>query len=577
MPVKSLARRLCSSRPTLLALIAVGAVYVITLALLPEKGLWVVDNADKYLQMKAIEASNYSDYSIPWPGQAIDPTFKYRPIPDPFSYVEHGKMYAFYPPFFATVSSFCFRAFGFRGLAILPLLASLAMLGGIAALARGLRRDGPSPHVAVLVAGLCTPIWFYSVVFWEHTAAVCLSVWAIFFYLRFAGSNSGKDLVVGSVLAVLAVYFRDELYLLCAVLVICASYWQKPRRLRSAAIACAAMVLALVPLWLFQWKAIGHPLGHHLGSMLASESGIGAHLRTRPIAFYNLFVASTSRHWLSFVASGPFLVLLLLNPRFSRARHDLVVPVFALVAVGCSIVALAGYFTSASPIDYLVESCNSFLTVAPVLILAFVRLRIPDDPSERSAQALGVRRIWTIAVAYSAAYAVLAPELGTAGMHWGNRFLLGIYPLFGLLAAINVVDWGRGAGRRGWQWGIVALVVILSLAAQVYSLSLLHKKMDFSQRLNEEIHKRPEKVMITQVEWAPLDMYSEFNDKVIFLASTKEGFDQLVQTLGARGYDSALLVAQLPEAQAKGAILSVDDNGLDFFTLRFFALQIGAR
>jgi len=48
-------------------------------------------------------------------------------------------------------------------------------------------------------------------------------------------------------------------------------------------------------------------------------------------------------------------------------------------------------------------------------------------------------------------------------------------------------------------------------------------------------------------------MYSEFNDKMVFLTSTKEGFDQLVQTLGARGYDSALLVAQLPEAQAKGA------------------------
>jgi hypothetical protein len=180
-----------------------------------------------------------------------------------------------------------------------------------------------------------------------------------------------------------------------------------------------------------------------------------------------------------------------------------------------------------------------------------------------------MKRIWTIAVAYLAAYAVLAPELGTAGMHWGNRFLLGAYPLFGLLAAINRVDWGRGVGRRGWQRGIVALVVILSLAAQVYSLTLLHRKMDFSQRLNEEIHKRPEKVIITQVQWAPLDMYSEFDDKMLFLASTKENFDQLVQMLGARGYDSALFVAQLPEAQAKGAVLSVSDNVLTPESSRF--------
>jgi hypothetical protein len=340
------------------------------------------------------------------------------------------------------------------------------------------------------------------------------------------------------------------------------------------AVAGASMVLALIPLWCFQWRTVGHPLGYHVGSLLASESGILGHLVTRPAVFYHLFVASTRHYWLSFLVSGPFLILLLLNPRFSRSRHDLAVPAFSLVALSCSVASLVGYLRSAGPIDYMVESSNSFLAVAPVLILAFVRLGASDD---RSARALGMRRIWIVAVTYCAVYALFAPELGSAGMHWGNRLLLGVYPLFGLLAAINIVDWGRGAGRRGWQWGIVTLLVLLSLAAQVYSLSMLHKKMDFSQRLNEEIHNRPEKVIITQVQWAPLDMYLEFNDKMIFLASTKDDFDRLVQTLGARGYDSALLVVQLPEAQAKGAILSVYDNGLNFFTLRFFALQIGAR
>jgi hypothetical protein len=552
----------------------VGVVYAITLWVLPGKGLWVVDNADKFLQVKAIIASDYSDYSISWPGQVIDPNFKYKPIPDPFSYVHNGKLFPVFPPFFATVSSVFFKALGFRGLCVLPLLSSLVMLGGIAAIVRALGGDEASMRLAILIAGLCTPIWFYSVVFWEHTVAACLSVWALFFYLRFGGSNSHRDLVVGSILGALAVYFRDEMYLFCGVLVACAGYWHNPRGLRPIAIAGATMVLALIPLWSFQWKTAGHPLGYHVGSLMASESGVLGHLLARPAVFYNLFVASTRHYWLSFLVSGPFLVLLLLNPRLSRSRHDLAVPVFSLVALGCSIVSLVGYFRSAGAIDYMVASSNSFLTVAPVLILAFLRLGTSDD---RSARARGMRRIWIVAVTYCAVYAVFAPELGSAGMHWGNRLLLGVYPLFGLLAAVNLADWGRGVGRRPWALGIVALVVALSLAAQVYSLTLLAKKEDFSQRLNQAIHDRPEKVIITRVQWVPLDLYSEFSDRMIFLTETKQDFDDLIQRLAGAGYDSALLIAQLPEAQAKGAVLTVDDNGLNFFTLRFFPLEIGQR
>jgi hypothetical protein len=232
-----------------------------------------------------------------------------------------------------------------------------------------------------------------------------------------------------------------------------------------------------------------------------------------------------------------------------------------------------GYFTSHAPIDYMIESCNSFLTVAPVLILGFLRMRGQDGDA---AGATAARRVWLIAVAYSAAYGVVAPELGTSGMHWGNRFLLGVYPLFGVLAAVNLVRWARAVrGGRSWKWAAVALVVALSFTAQLYSISLLQKKEDFSQRLNRAIHDRPEKVIITRVEWVPLDLYSEFSNRMIFLASTKQDFDDLVQRLAGAGYDSALLIAQLPEAQAKGAVLTVDDNGLNFFTLRFFPLQIG--
>ncbi|MFH1220503.1 MAG: hypothetical protein V1694_08615 [Candidatus Eisenbacteria bacterium] len=285
-------------------IVLVGAIYVVTLSLLPAKGFWVIDNADKFLQVKSVIASGYSDYSIAWPGSEIDPDFRFKPIPDPFSYVDRGKMFSFYPPFFPTVSSFLFRAFGFRGLCLLPVVSSLLMLAGVAAIARRMNQGVAVRHAAVLIVGLCTPIWFYSVVFWEHTIAVCLSVWAISSYLGFLRSNSGRDLVLGSVLAALGVYFRDELYLFCVVLAACAYFWQKPRRLRTLLAAGAVTILTLLPLWLFQWRATGLPWGHHAAGLLASEGGIRGHISGRPAVLYNLFINSTSHSWLSFLAGG---------------------------------------------------------------------------------------------------------------------------------------------------------------------------------------------------------------------------------------------------------------------------------
>jgi hypothetical protein len=106
-------------------------VYFCTLALLEKRDFWVVGNANKFLQTEAILKNDYSDYSIPWSGQTMDPDFVYNPIPVPFSKVHEGKLYSTMPPFFALVSSFFFRAFGFSGLYILPFFCSLATFWGI--------------------------------------------------------------------------------------------------------------------------------------------------------------------------------------------------------------------------------------------------------------------------------------------------------------------------------------------------------------------------------------------------------------------------------------------------------------
>lgn len=146
----------------LVAVAAVAAVYLVSLAVLPLGGIWINDVGNRIIQMKSIVANGYSDFSIRWPGQAVDPTFDYVPIARPFSVIRNDKLYSVYSPVFATVASPFYRLLGNPGLYVLPLAASLAMLVGLAKLAgtaTEIGRRWRAGAYAVLFAGLCTPIW----------------------------------------------------------------------------------------------------------------------------------------------------------------------------------------------------------------------------------------------------------------------------------------------------------------------------------------------------------------------------------------------------------------------------------
>ena len=157
---ESMLRILYPFNSTLWAVILVAVVYVLSICLLPKQGFWNVDNANKFLQVKAIMNSNYSDYSIPWPGKTIDPDFSYNPLPYPFSKAKDHKLFSLFSPVFATISSLFFKPFGFWGLYILPAVSSVLMLIGLGKMAKTMGLKDTDRYPVFLIAGLCTPIWF---------------------------------------------------------------------------------------------------------------------------------------------------------------------------------------------------------------------------------------------------------------------------------------------------------------------------------------------------------------------------------------------------------------------------------
>ncbi|MFC1541862.1 hypothetical protein ACFL50_05370 [Candidatus Latescibacterota bacterium] len=558
------------SKSAFLSILFVAAVYLITLGVLDKNGFWISDNENKFIQLTSIAESNYSDFSISWPGESVDPGFEYNPLPSPFSAVRDGNLFSIFSPVFAAVSTIPFRIFGFWGLYMLPLISSVFILAGIAGISRLLGLKSRAVHFAVIACGLCTPIWFYSVVFWEHTVAVSLCVWGVYFFMRFLESSAEKHLVTGSIFFALSIYFRDELYLFCLVLAGVSFFYGDEKRVKNTLTAVLVMFATVVPLWLFQWKTIGQPFGFHLGSHLFSASGISEHILSRPKVFYNLLIASNPVVIVSLLLTAPFIIAAILNPKLSGSAFNLAVPSFALLGVISSFFMLGGYVVSQSPVAWMLQT-NSLFTAAPFLILAFMRVKEYGSSGVKPPMITFLR---TAVLAYAVVYCLAAPVMGSTGIHWGNRFLLVLYPMITVLAVSNLALWfGKLKTYVTPRTLAIAMVIAISAAAQVYSVNLLKTKKDFSGRLNSELASQPEQVVITNVWWAPQALFSQFRTKSVFYVSNKDKYDRLVKTLASNGQIRYIFAAQSPINKTSPAVASIDDNGLNFFSLSFYLME----
>ena len=367
-------------------------------------------------------------------------------------------------------------------------------------------------------------------------------------------------LATAAVLAALSVYFRDELYIFCLLIAGTVAWLSEQSRLRHGLLSLGLAAISLVPLWVFQWKAIGHPFGFHLGAHLLTVTGFFDHLVTRPQLIFNLLLSSTPFPALSIPLAAPFIVAPLLRPRQGGP------PMLVIGAsLGGACVALAGYQLWDSPIKYMLHSSNSLFVVAPFVVLGLARGE-KRDPQESIADTQ--RCIWLLVVGFVLLYVLAAPEFGSRGIHWGNRYLMLVYPLCSALAAGRIVDVFAGATAAGQRVRpvIVAGLIALSFGAQLYSLHLLDRQKELSRRWNEAIAKRPEEIIVTTVRWAPQAMFASFYDKVFLFADSPSSLDKLKGKLAQTGHRGFLLLTPpIPEQLPSTVVL--EDTELGFFSL----------
>jgi len=543
-------------------------VYAVTLGLMPPDGFWINDNGCKFIQMKGLILTGYRDLSIPWPGRDLDPDYILNPLPRPFGELLEGRLYGFYSHPFAFLSSFPYRLLGTHGLYVIPFVSGFFLLLAVRSLAGFL--PGRPRSLAIGIVGLCTPVWFYAVDFWEHLPADCLVTWSVVTILKYRVRPTRRSLALSAVLLGLSIYFRDNLYLF-ALPLLAAVTLTRPFRSRHLLLFGTMLALTLAPLWTFNWLQFGHPLGLRLVSAASAGGGWLRHLADRPAVFNLLLLNGHENVALSLIATLPFVVLFFLAPRVTASGRGAAMLALVVVSLASGAIVASGHLLTERPIWWLMKA-NGLFAVSPVLIFGLVRSRGKAGGTGESDTAATLIRL--IAISYVGVYVLASPLANVAGIHWGCRLLLTVYPLLGVLTASGISQWYAGTTHQTRARVLAPAVIAMSLLAQVYSQRLLYERKSFSAALNHLVAERREEVVAALGWFVPQEIGTVFYDKKIFLVRTEDQLLYLLGHLHGLGVREVFVVSATPLRRIASPETRLVKDGLNFISVYLMPLKL---
>jgi hypothetical protein len=519
-------------RRPLLALTCVATVYVVLAFLvLPREAFFSSDEGLKLIQVQNFVRKGWSDLTLDYPGRGLDPDLRYVPINNPPALIREGRIYAVYPVVFPLLAAPLFRILGYAGLYVVPLVSGLLTLVITCWLAR---LTGGSGTSSTIVLGLGSPLVFYSLVFWDHTLGTMLSTLAILLVVKSLGHARKAWLIAAGILVGLAIWVRSEMYVMALVMPVVLFFLPGRRVVRTLSL-CLGMLVALAPLWVFQFLVYGSFIGPHVGHFvwLGEELPITA---DRVAILYHTLLEGNSSPALSFLYIMAFAASAMLFRSSRLRRRNLLIVVnfgiLALLTIPNVLEASAG------------RPLGGLITTAPFLVFAFTTLL---NSSVRQAN----RLLLAIALGYAALVCVVTPV--DPGLQWGPRFLLPIFPPLAVVVTNNLRALQTAGNLRSERLLRACFVsmVALSVVVQAAGLMTLHiikaRDRDLIQQVGQldAVHILSDEYGFAQYV-APL-----FYEKQFFYVRDQEEYQQLTEALVNQGISRyAFVTYPVPDRRA---------------------------
>lgn len=498
-------------RRPLLALACVATTYVVlALLVLPRDAFFSSDEGLKLIQVQNLMRKGWSDLTLDYPARGLDPDLRYVPINNPPPLVRDGKLYAAYPVFFPLLVAPLYSLLGYAGLYVIPVCSGLLTLLFTFWLARLTIGDGvPS----LLVLGLCTPLMFYTLLFWDHTLGTALSTLSLLLVAKNLLQPRSVSLSIAGLILGLSIWARTELYVMAVVVPI--AYFLLSDRQRRRVLALAmGILLGLVPLWIFQSRVYGSALGPHVGHFASLGEALPVTTNRLAIVYYTLLDAHTNP-LLTFLFIMAFVAatIILGSPKLRRNTPLLGTCVAILVVT--TLLNLCGAW-SGRPIGGL-------LATAPFLAFSFAALWYRQ--SRRTD-----RLMMYVFAGYIALVCLATPV--DPGLQWGPRFLLPALPAGAVLALSKCRTLAKE--HSGSRTGIALTASLLallgvSLLCQVSGLRVMSIIKERDRQLIADTAALDSQYVVSDEYGYAQYVAPLFYEKQFFYVRTQEDYQSLVE------------------------------------------------
>ena len=485
-----------------------GTVFLLLLgavSFLPPGAVWITDNGNKYIMMRhfAQGGGKVITHEVP----ELFPTGGFHFVKVP------GGAVSFYPPYLSWFSSFFYKAAGERGALFFPVLTTLLLLYLV-------WKCWKIPPPLLL---LCTPLFFYSLLLWEMTPGVFLTVGA------FLLIEKKFPFAAGAVLGI-SLLMREEAYFAgaaCGGAFLFTKRWSDLFRF-SGGFLCAAL-----PLWGYQWIADGHFLGVHGKNYYVNNNAEFSLYSQCKVALFNLYHhllrfdswGSSTLNYLAFSA-----LLLPCAGAASRFRNWKKFKYAALGIYLCSMALLAAGAWFQKNVIYTASLMTGLLTATPLISGALLNWR-----------ALLRWRTRRFLLWVSLLYILCVPLLMTAsdvGLVWGARHFLLLLPVLIFLSFDGFcLMAGKKLGKR-----LFCAAALLSAVIQLYGLFALYRISTDSHVVEQKILGRSEKVIVTDVFYIPEQMPRLFFEKTVLQLITADDVKQLKKYMASQKEKEFLLL-----------------------------------
>ncbi|MBZ0266381.1 hypothetical protein K8I28_17120 [bacterium] len=190
---------------------------------LPDKdGFWGMDGGMKALAAASVAEDGDITYTLPNPGEELDPSGKFLPYGFPFArFLEsENRWISVYSPIYLVVGSLFWKFGGEQGMRLLSLLGTLLAAFAAYRICGQFRRKTVKVNESILNAPvviiLATPLYFYTFTVWEHTLFTGFALLSLSYSLE----KKTRSAVWAGIFSAIGIMLRPEGVLWAIVLLI---------------------------------------------------------------------------------------------------------------------------------------------------------------------------------------------------------------------------------------------------------------------------------------------------------------------------------------------------------------------